>query len=264
MIGLVCIDVDGTLVGRTGTIDPAVWELAARARARGIRLAVCTGRPGFGRAREWALRLDPDGWHAFHNGASVMHVASGRAHDIALPAVAVVHAITRARANQRTLELYTGTDYVVERDSQRSRDHAALLGVDYRVRPLQSLAGAPVRAQWLIDHGELDAVLAEPHPGLDAVQSTSPMMPDTMFVNLTARGVGKDTGVRRIAEGCGVALDDVMFVGDSANDRSAMRVVGHAVAMGNAEPELHALARTVVGDVDAGGLAAALELALRG
>jgi hydroxymethylpyrimidine pyrophosphatase-like HAD family hydrolase len=59
-----------------------------------------------------------------------------------------------------------------------------------------------------------------------------------------------------------MAMGDVMFVGDGWNDAPAMRLVGHPVAMGNAEPEVCALARHIVGDVDAGGLAQAIELAL--
>ncbi|NJD09330.1 MAG: Cof-type HAD-IIB family hydrolase, partial [Gemmatimonadetes bacterium] len=71
-VGLVCIDVDGTLVGSGGEVHPAVWTAAAGALAAGIRLALCSGRPAFGVTRELALRLDPKGWHCFQNGASVV------------------------------------------------------------------------------------------------------------------------------------------------------------------------------------------------
>jgi hydroxymethylpyrimidine pyrophosphatase-like HAD family hydrolase len=75
-------------------------------------------------------------------------------------------------------------------------------------------------------------------------------------------GVDKGTGVRAVSEEYGVAMDEVMFVGDGWNDASALRIVGHPVAMSNAEPEVHQLARHVVGHVDAGGLAQAIELAI--
>ena len=48
MIPLVFIDVDGTLVGSSGDVDSTTWEAAARTRAAGVRLAICSGRPGFG------------------------------------------------------------------------------------------------------------------------------------------------------------------------------------------------------------------------
>jgi hydroxymethylpyrimidine pyrophosphatase-like HAD family hydrolase len=53
-----------------------------------------------------------------------------------------------------------------------------------------------------------------------------------------------------------------MMVGDGENDVSAMAVVGHPVAMGNAEAGARRAARHHVGHVDAGGLAEALALAM--
>lgn len=262
MIGLVCIDVDGTLVGRAGTIDERVWSLGLRARQRGIRLAISSGRPAFGKARAWASRLDADGWHVFQNGASVLHVGTGESRSSPLPTDAVAWLVERARSDDRLLELYGDTEYAVERDTARSRDHAALLGVPFAMRPLEAMRDSAVRAQWLVGHDEVDAVLADACAGLTAVPSTSPVMPETMFVNLTAPGVGKDSGVRAIAAAYGVALSDVMVVGDALNDLGAMQAVGFPVAMGNAEPELRTMARLVVADVDAGGLAQALEAAL--
>ena len=54
-----------------------------------------------------------------------------------------------------------------------------------------------------------------------------------------------------------------MMVGDGANDVEVMGIVGHPVAMGNAEPAVTALARHHVPHVDRGGLIQALDLAAR-
>jgi hydroxymethylpyrimidine pyrophosphatase-like HAD family hydrolase len=54
-----------------------------------------------------------------------------------------------------------------------------------------------------------------------------------------------------------------MMVGDGDNDLPALRIVGAPVAMGNAEPEVQAVARHVVGDVEHDGLVEAFELAMR-
>ena len=51
--------------------------------------------------------------------------------------------------------------------------------------------------------------------------------------------------------------------GDGANDVEVMGIVGHPVAMGNADPEVSVLARHHVSHVDRGGLAEALDLAAR-
>lgn len=86
-------------------------------------------------------------------------------------------------------------------------------------------------------------------------------MPDTLFLNITPSGVDKSTAVRTIAAANEVPLEAVMYVGDARNDAVAMRIVGCPVAMGNAEAEAIAVARIVVGDVDAAGLVEALNWA---
>ena len=43
-ISLVCIDVDGTLIGAAGVVEPDVWVAVERARAAGMHLAVSSGR----------------------------------------------------------------------------------------------------------------------------------------------------------------------------------------------------------------------------
>ena len=261
MIELLCLDVDGTLVGATGVVPDDVWSAAARARARGVRIAVCSGRPGFGLARAYAERLAPDGWHVFQNGASVVHLPSAASRSRTIPRAVVERLIALGRARGRTLELYDDTGYAVERTDERAQRHAALLGVSFEPRPLADYADRAVRAQWLLADHEAASVLAEPHDELTVASSLSPVMPDTVFVNMTPRGIDKGAALREVAAAYGIALAHVMMVGDGANDVSAMRAAGVAVAMGNAEPEALAAAAHVVGHVDAGGLLEAFSLA---
>jgi Cof subfamily protein (haloacid dehalogenase superfamily) len=263
MIRLVCIDVDGTLLGSNGDVHPAVWPAAERARAAGIHLALCTGRPALGLTGGYAARLDPEGWHIFQNGASVVHLPTGRALSVRLPGDSARMLTGRARRIGRILELYSDSEYVVEDASERARVHAALLGIEFTPGRLESLYDTAVRAQWLLAPAEKAAVLAESYPGLEVSPSLTPAMPDTLFVNLTVAGVNKATALQTMLRETGVPLEQVMFVGDGANDAEAMGLVGWPVAMANAEPEARAVARHFAGHVDEGGLAEALDAAIR-
>ena len=262
MVSLVCIDVDGTLVGSSGTVLPEIWEAIGAAREAGLRLALVSGRPGFGVTRDFAMKLDPDGWHCFQNGASVVHLRTGESHSTPLPLDIVQALIARARAKDRVLELYSDTEYVVERSDTRAREHAELLGVPFRPRPFEELRGTVVRGQWLIAPEDADAVEAEPHEGLYLSGSTAPIMPDNRFINLTRAGVDKGIGVSAIARAYNIPLEHTMYIGDSWNDAAALRIVGWPVAMGNAEEETITLAKHVVADVDNHGVAEALSIAM--
>src|SRR6266702_8527426 len=262
MIRLVGIDVDGTLVGTGGFIHPSVWDAAARACERGIHLALCSGRPAFGVALEYAPRLEDAGWHIFQNGASIVHLATGKSRSVPIPLEWKTTLVKQARSTGEALELYSDTTYVAESTSSLAREHADLLGVAFEPRPFESLTQPIVRAQWLLSRARAREFTSAPHPGLEVAQSSSPLMPDTEFVGLTHEGVTKGSAIRSVAQGYGITLQEVMYVGDAGNDLSALRIVGHPIAMGNADPAVLEAAGHVVGTVNEGGLAEALEMAL--
>lgn len=159
------------------------------------------------------------------------------------------------------LELYNDTSYAIESTSAWAREHAEILGVPFEPRSFDSLAEPIVRAQWLVTAERATQVLPEILPGLEVGQSGSPLMPDTRFIGMTREGVSKGSAIRAIATAYEIALEDVMYVGDAGNDLPALKVVGHPVAMGNADLAVRAAAAHTVADVEDAGLAQALELA---
>lgn len=262
MIRLVGIDVDGTLIGASGTVDPRVWKAAERARGIGIHLALCSGRPAFGLALDYARKLDADGWHIFQNGASILNLQNGQSHSVPLPPAWLKTFIAQARETGEVLELYSDDKYVTESTTAWAETHAALLGVPFEARPFDSLAGPIVRAQWLLSAERAAQVVAVPHPGLEVAQSSSPIMVDARFVGITREGVSKGSAIRSVAAEYDVDLQDVMYIGDSGNDLSALRIVGYPIAMGNADAAVLKAAKHTVGHVEAGGLAEALQMAI--
>jgi len=261
-IRLVGIDVDGTLVGHSGVVAPVVWQAAEAARAAGIRLALCSGRPAFGVALEYARQLDSAGWHIFQNGASVVDLANDRSRSAAIDQAVIAELIVRARETHQLLELYSDRDWAVENTGEWAQAHAKLLGVPLTTRTFEALERPVVRAQWLLPDDEAQRYIAAPPPQLEMAHATSPLMPDTHFIGLTARGVSKGTALRSIAEAYGIALEDTMYIGDAGNDLPALMIAGHPVAMGDAAPAVRALARDVVGRAEDGGVAQALGIAI--
>lgn len=70
MIGLVLIDVDGTLIGKQG-IHPTTWRAIGETRRAGIRVGLCTGRIGAGDVQQHARHVAADGLHIFQSGAVI-------------------------------------------------------------------------------------------------------------------------------------------------------------------------------------------------
>ncbi len=84
-------------------------------------------------------------------------------------------------------------------------------------------------------------------------------MPGAVFVSITVDGVSKAAGVAAVAADLDVGVERVMMVGDGHNDLPAIEAVGWGVAMGNAEAEVIAASRFVVGHVDDDGAADAID-----
>jgi Cof subfamily protein (haloacid dehalogenase superfamily) len=70
---------------------------------------------------------------------------------------------------------------------------------------------------------------------------------------------GKGAGVRLLAREHGIMRERIVAVGDNYNDLDLFAAAGHAVAMGNAPPEVRAVASRVAPPVSESGAAAVLE-----
>jgi Cof subfamily protein (haloacid dehalogenase superfamily) len=260
-LGLVCLDVDGTLVGHSGSPTEGVWRAAQTARAAGIHLALCTARPAIGLAWEWASRLDPEGWHMFQTGASLMHTGTRATESAALPPGAAATCASIADSKGWVLECYSDSDYIVDNDSDTAVAHAGLMGLPFKRRSLDSLSGVVLRVQFVVSDADLAAAEASIPTLCVSSAATSPIMPGVNFLSVTHQSVSKASGVQALAKLLGLDASQVMMVGDGQNDVSALQVVGHPVAMGNGHADAKAVAKYVVADVEHDGVAEALELA---
>lgn len=266
MIPLVMLDLDGTLIGASGQVETCVWEAAKRAREAGVRLSVCTGRPGFGVAARVARRLDPDTPHIFQSGAQVAYLDGDTLQVSALREKTTQSLVKRARKLGVVLELYTPDGLYVERRTDISEAHAKMIGVNAIVRDLAEVATAEpvVRAQWVVPPDRLDEVMAIDVDGVQSSVATSPALRDTYFVSLTRSGVDKGSAVRLLAGRLELDTERLMAIGDSPGDLSMLEAVGHPRVMGDGDSELIArFPGVILGGVEACGAAAALDDAIR-
>ena len=265
MIPLALLDLDGTLIGEDGQVEACVWEAAERARDAGVRLAVCTGRPGFGVAARVARRLDPDTPHIFQSGAQITYIDGDTIRVSALKEGATATLVRNARELGVVLELYTPNALYVERRTEISEAHAKMIGVTAIVRDLAEVASSEpvVRAQWVVQPDRLDDALAAEVDGVESSVATSPALPDTFFVSLTRAGVDKGSAARLLCERLEVDPAQAMAVGDSPGDVSVLDAVGFPRVMGSGDPEVIARYGDPLPGVEACGAGEALDQAMR-
>jgi Cof subfamily protein (haloacid dehalogenase superfamily) len=247
-------------VGESGEPTIAVWSAAEAARERGQHLALCTARGAFGKSADFAGRLDPDGWHIFHAGASLLHTGTANVVNAVLDTAQVKECAAAGLSNDWVVEFYSTSEYAVETDAPAAREHASLLGVDFECRDRGTLTGGIVRVQFVVELAETQAAITAAPTGTRATSATSPIQPGYAFVSVVRAGVDKGTAIEALAAKLGTTPSSVMMIGDGHNDVDALKVVGHPVAMGNADEAALAVSDHVVASVERDGVAEALEL----
>lgn len=259
---VVC-DVDGTLVGPRHDATDEVVAAVGRAQAAGIRVGVATGR-----MRDAVLplikQLGAHGPHVLHNGAEVRDderlVASW---SLTPEQVDGLLALGRSR-DDTYVEVYTETGYVVSAMDDRARVHWDILGIEPRgvIGSAADLDGAAVPKATLPAFDpktipDIEAAVRE--LGLLAGGAGSPRTPGLFYINATHPEADKGRALTRAAAHLGIGIEQTAAIGDEVNDLSMLAVAGSAIAMGQAATSIREAAHLVVPEVDAHGVAVALD-----
>ena len=82
---------------------------------------------------------------------------------------------------------------------------------------------------------------------------------NTDLVEISRKGVSKETGIKILCDHLGINLSEVMAIGDNMNDIELIQAAGLGVAMGNAQPEVKAVADETTDTNENDGVAKAIQ-----
>lgn len=262
---LLVIDIDGTLVGRQRTVAPRDVAALELASARGIKIALCTGRVVNACAAIFR-QLELDGYHIFFDGAMVSDSRLRHQVYVAhLERAVVREAVDYAREADIFFELFTADGYFVESENEFSDIRGQFFGVEPQVTDFKRLAAEkPIIKGGLVVNNTAEDDRARDFMArfagrLEFSRGATPFFPDIEFINIVAPGVSKGRALEVLAEQLKVPLERVMAFGDHYNDIPLLETAGLGVAMGNAPEEVKRAAGYITGDVDHCGVAAALQ-----
>ena len=260
---LLVVDIDGTLLGRDGSISAEDREALAEARRSGIKVCLSTGRAAKA-CRSIIDQLSLDGYHIFFDGALVSNLGE-EVYVQPIGEEVVKEAVEFAHSHNIDLELYSATHYFAERETWSTNAHRQFFGIEPTIIDFANL--------WereRIIKGGLAAVTPQEvakaedfcHQFNERLRFSwvkSPTFPDVEFINVLAPEVSKGKALEALASHLGVSLSEVVAIGDGTNDIPLFSLAGLAVAMDNAPDEVKAVAHYTTLDVDRSGLAAAVK-----
>jgi hydroxymethylpyrimidine pyrophosphatase-like HAD family hydrolase len=279
-IRLVALDLDGTLLDPSGAVAPRTREAVRAARAAGVAVVLATARRWTG-AQSVAAALDGAEAVVVCDGAQTLTFPDGRvlfAHllpaALAQRTAEVIHQAGMQPISQlgdgdgerliagpqprraRWADTYLAT---FRRQVEESTLAALCLG---RPDPLRIVAFGPLRRVRRTASAVVDTL-----PVGESIRADAPLATQVLptggygAAELTVfdRSASKGAAVAEVAGLLGVPIAQVMALGDGLNDLSMLRVAGLAVAMGNALPDVKAVAHVVTASNAEDGAARAIE-----
>ncbi|OUL23459.1 hydrolase [Nostoc sp. RF31YmG] len=265
-IKLLVLDIDGTISGKSNTISKPVKQAIAAAQARGIQVAIATGR-----MYRSALR--------FHQEiSSVLPLAAYQGAWIQDPATQKIHrhlTVSREIASQLldyfeqpqlrsllSVHFYINDQLYVRELTRETKIYAERS--DITAIPVgdlrQTLNNEPTKVLALCDDtAVIDKILGNlrrQYTPAELYLTTSV----ATFFEATNASVNKGTAVRYLAEELlGLQSTNVMTIGDNFNDLEMLEYAGVGIAMGNAPAAVQAIAQWVAPTVEQDGAAVAIE-----
>lgn len=256
---LLVSDVDGTLVDKQKRLTQPTIDAVRRLEAAGTAFTIISARPRSGML-PIADALAIDRPMAAFNGGLIFH------RDGTIAAHHVIDAEV-ARGVFALAEDLPVDDWVFADDLWHASTGEGV-HVDHEkvASNQQPILGADVtplldRADKITFISDEPAVLRTLHERIDARFGgrATVAQSQTYYLDITALAANKGDGIRALAAAAGVALTDVVAIGDQANDLPMLGIAGLAIAMGNAPPPVQAAAAHVTTGNDADGVAHAID-----
>lgn len=268
-IKLILSDLDGTLLTSKKVISPGTLAALERAADMGVHIVPSSGR--FFEGMPQQVRDLPFVRYAIEvNGAWVRDV---RENTVLYRAEMTADEVVEVYAYLDTLPVVYDT-YREARGYMEASLHARLdeylstfaqpAWVKALREPVEDLRGRIVRENWHSQRVQVyfnDMELLREQE--KAIQARFPHLlvtnsnPTTL--EITAGGASKGQALAALCNHLGIDTRDTMAFGDRDNDSDMLAAAGIGVAMGNAVPELKAVADCITDSNDEDGIARAIE-----
>lgn len=265
-IKLICLDLDGTLLNSSKQVSDANRAAIRRALDAGIAVAIASGRHPFNIA-ETADGLGLPHTAACLSGAYVM--LDGREvfrHGLDDAIVYELIDIAERHGCYISLaggdfNLCAGSIVRAGGETPATRRYARLDSYDELRDEAELHAGRLLKGAL---HHDDPAVYAEVKRELSGLGGIEAVQSDVCWCDAIARGCSKAEGVFELARALGLTLDEVAALGDDENDVDLIAAAGLGISMGNALPEVKAVADCVTLNNDLDGVAHAIDQILKG
>lgn len=245
MYKLIALDMDGTLLREDKTISKETLRAIQKAKARGVKVVLSTGRPIAGIDRYLnELDLKREGDYAIaYNGALVQNTKTRETIAqtlMTLEDVSYLYALSK-KLNVN-IHLLTKNSCITPKWNTYSQLEKDINEIPLEIADFNNLdANTTIVKIMMVDEPEVlsEAIAKLPK---EVYEKYSVLRSAPYFLEFLDKKVNKGYGVELLAKKLGIKSEEVICIGDAGNDIHMIQFAGLGVAMGNAFPEVKEIA----------------------
>lgn len=252
---MVCIDMDGTLLGRRKKISALNKRVIKEAHDRGVEIVVTTGRL-YNNAAYFSQLLGVDSPVIAANGAIVIDQKTNDIiYECAIPkeeCIRILEILSKYKVffqfntndtiycnnwlTKITTEFYMTKQVYFEHlnikyeNAQNKKEWEKIFHKENN-NMAKSIVIAPLKSTMLKVRDEINKL-----PNIVSFASGSHSL------EINYKNVSKGKAVKALIDKYGISVDELICIGDNENDISMIELAGLGVAMGNAIPEVKRIA----------------------
>ncbi len=258
-IELVVLDLDGTLLASDGSLPPRNAAAIAQVQAKGVGVAIATGKTYWSAVDIIAeLGLTLPG--VFAQGLLVCAADGTVLRETRLDYDLVNRVLAYLEEKSLPYIAQNRSGLLVTEANGYNRAICGKYG-EPQPRIIGAMAGRAkdlkINKLLISDRDDLQARRDDLQRRFSQESKILQAVPE--FVEILPLGTSKGAGVRWMLQQLQIAPQTMLAVGDGENDLELLEMAGMAVAVGNARPELKAVADAVVSMNDDAGVAQALK-----
>lgn len=259
-IKMVVTDLDDTLLSPEKEISPEAVSLIERLEQSGVLFTFITGRPAYAVER-FADRVKITAPIVSCNGAVIFERGTGKIlSDLPMPTEAVEPLTNRAAELGLTVLVYAGgVEYALSETNWTRVRKAAGRELPITAFGAVKESGKPVYKLNIMADGNTDAFESL----TEEIQSLREKYCVALYGNtgceIVSREANKKTGLQLLCGVCGIPIENVLAVGDNANDQEMLKAAGIGAVVANGTEETKKFADYVCTASYTGGVVEAIE-----
>lgn len=241
MYKLIAVDMDGTVLKEDKTISEETIKAVKRAKEKGIKVVLATGRPikGIERYLEELDLISEEDYAISYNGALVQNTKTKEIiGESFIHGKDLKYLYNISKEIKVNFHAFSTTSCIAPKLSKYTEHEIEANKIDVELLDFNTIKDdEPIIKAMMVDEPEIleEAIKKLPK---EVYEKYTVVRSAPYFLEFLNKHSNKGEGVKDLAKYLGIKLEEIICVGDAGNDIHMIRYAGLGVAMGNAFEEV--------------------------